>query len=234
MGYRNFAGNGCPALCFKCSFDLRQTNTVPAPQYEVKRQKQWLQAIKTGEITITNGEAVPSSEYFDVLHHLARLCVSTYPFARDIGVHAAAALGIDWVKPSRTVFNASIEGLGIAERAALMQISGWLLDKWPQRLVGHCTEHEIWSSALTKDFDNPPAWYMTIVQKHLKRSIWKGKPDPGSKRAGNWKSIHKVLAMDQTPDLKAHSNQSQHREGRVGNCPFRKFPPYSGFVSRLR
>ncbi len=56
-----------------------------------------------------------------------------------------------------------------------MQISAWLLDKWPQRLVEHCTEHEIWSSALTKDIDRPPAWYLSVIQENLKRSIWKGK-----------------------------------------------------------
>jgi hypothetical protein len=195
MGHKAFQGRGCPALCFNCGYDLRKAKTSPATPDEVTRQRKWLKAIQRGEITLANGEVVPSPEFFDVLHHLARLCVSTYPFARDIGEHAATAIGLDWNKPPRTALNASIEGLGIFDRAALMQISSWLLDEWPERLIGHCSEHEIWSSALTKDFDNPPAWYMAVVQGHLKRDLWKGKPDPMSKRAVNWKPINTVLAM---------------------------------------
>jgi hypothetical protein len=194
MGNKGFQGRGCPALCFNCNFDLRKASTIAAGQSEVTRQKLFLEHVRTGEIVLSADQIVPSFEFFDVLHHLSRLCVSSYPLARNIGEHAAAAIGFDWQKPPRTALNASIEGLGISDRANLLQVSSWLLDEWPTRFIDHCVEHEIWSSALTKDFDKPPEWYRSVVQGHLKRDLWKGKPDPRSKRAKNWKPIDQVLA----------------------------------------
>ena len=63
-------------------------------------------------------------------------------------------------------------------------------------------EHEIWSAFLTEDQEVIPAWYGKIVEKHLKRAIWKGGPDPRSKRARNGRSIQKVL-------------HAKNRKGRV-------------------
>ena len=63
-------------------------------------------------------------------------------------------------------------------------------------------EHEIWSAALTKDLEVIPAWYGKILEKHLKREIWKGVPHPRSKRAQNGRLIQQVL-------------HAKNRKGRV-------------------
>jgi hypothetical protein len=93
-------------------------------------------------------------------------------------------MGIDWVKPKREL-NAGIESLGIPERIKLLRMAAWLLDEWPTRFIDFCREHEIWSVALTKDLDLVPPWYKKVVDRNLRREIWKGMPDTCSKRARN-------------------------------------------------
>ena len=119
--------------------------------------------------------------------------MSRYKMPRDIWKHTARAMGIEWLEPTRTSLNMGLEGLSLPDRARLLTMAAWLLDEWPHRLIDFCTDHEIWSAALTKELPNAPAWYKEVVDANLKRAIWKGKPDPTSKRAKNWKPIHKVL-----------------------------------------
>ena len=188
MGHKSDLGRQCPAICFNCKFDLRKAATIQAPAEMLTLQSKWLKAIETGEDI---GEA-SGPDYFDILHHLTTMMLSRYSFCRNIGAHTATAMGIDWVKPQREL-NAGIECLSILDRMQLLRMASWLLDEWPQRFIDFGKEHEIWSAALTKDLDVIPAWYGTVVDTYLKREIWKGRPDLKSKRAHNWKPIHKIL-----------------------------------------
>jgi len=177
----------CPATCFNCKFDLRAATTVAATPEMLAAQSKWLSGIEEG---VAIGEA-SGPDYFDVLRHLTALMLSKYAFCRDIGHHTAAAIGIPWDQPRRSI-NSGMESLGITDRIKLLQMANWLLDEWPKRFINFCQGHKIWSAALTKELPNAPAWYKGIVDKHLKKGSRKGTHGPPSKQARNWKPIQTI------------------------------------------
>lgn len=62
-----------------------------------------------------------------------------------------------------------IETMGVGERFRLCFAASRLLEDWPNQFVGFCEKHEILSTDLLRDSENPPFWYWNVVNERLSR-----------------------------------------------------------------
>lgn len=156
------------ALCSACGHDLRKCETYDGDHLEeiVEFQRYLLRALDKGWFDLPTVGPVYSHLYFNVLHHVMRL-FATGKRAKRLQGYISHYLGIVNNDGHEYQRNRYIELLGVETRYILGIMAGWLMREWPERFIWFCKKHNILSSMLLRDMDQPPYWYWKVVIENL-------------------------------------------------------------------
>lgn len=147
--------------CYKCDEQLNNTGVSVSVDAKVLATLAHLfKILDSGYIRI-GGKPIYSHLYFSVIHQILKLMLS-----KRYGPQLCEGVGL-----SLSGFGAvkDFESMPIKVQAKMIGKAVWLLDNWPNRLVGICTDHRLWSSSVLRDFDNAPHWFREIITDSLCR-----------------------------------------------------------------
>ncbi|WP_432723882.1 TniQ family protein [Jeongeupia wiesaeckerbachi] len=149
------------ACCWSCGFDLRESPTDRVNRWNGRTFQSWSKALRL----IDKGAA--DSTRFDyskvaVLHQFCSLMVSvrlapkliTYVHGRTHQPSAVLATG-------RFAF----ELRPIGERHYVLELSWWLIGRWPSRLRAAWKVRAVRYNVLLKDFTAPPKNYLDLMDE---------------------------------------------------------------------
>jgi hypothetical protein len=146
---------------YQCRFDLRFPTQAlkddPLPQHLSGFQTILLNALATAEHRLPVHGVVPSSDYFRVLHQLARVLI-TYRQAEYYRARLCRHFGIADFRPCfLSSTRRAVEVLSVNDRFQLMQLlAGWL-DKWSDQFIAVCMDSMVWGRDLLERMSSPPA-----------------------------------------------------------------------------
>jgi hypothetical protein len=126
---------------------------------EVLKTVEWVYSVLDDGFTLIDGVPVQSHLYFRVLHQLLRLMMS-----KSYGQRFREGVGMDPLKISGYK---TFESVPILGQARMLFYAVWMLNEWPQRFIDICECQKIFSSALLKDLEQAPFWFLRIVVECL-------------------------------------------------------------------
>lgn len=143
--------------CFNCMYDLKKTPIKHITRRYVRMQNHFNSLIKGSKKTY-----LYSHQYFDVLHQIIKIINGSSDLSKTIRHSLEKKCKIKFIYEDQ-----DFEYLTLEARLPVLYCAYWLLCDWPNRFIGFCKEHRIWSSPLLKDFKNVPFWYKEVVNEHL-------------------------------------------------------------------
>ncbi|WP_045769806.1 TniQ family protein [Xanthomonas albilineans] len=147
---------GALCLCHACKFELRSASPQSYAPYEASIGKT---VDSICNFVTASGDAFDLGR-MDVLHQLCKVIVSRHvPRKLQAYVAAHVRVPVQPVSPERQAF----ELRPLVERHHVIQLSAWLLADPSERLARAWRDGAVRYSSLTREFPNPPAWYMMIV-----------------------------------------------------------------------
>lgn len=112
---------------------------------------------------------VRSILFFDLLHQVLRV-LSTGPRSQGLRTLIAEQWGGDPKEPKFPPGCREIEALSVNDRHRLMGLAAVVIEGWPWRYVGACSECNVWYSWAMKDMDGKEQRYAYTepVERYLK------------------------------------------------------------------
>lgn len=128
--------------------------------------------LEAGWAEVRGHGPVYSHLFFDVVHQLLKLLAAAgaetsrlaAAVRREISFGRVANRSATAAHKPQAVF---FDCLPAGERHALLSMTGWLLEGWPERLVDLCSRERVRATTLLADMDPPPFWYERVVSEHL-------------------------------------------------------------------
>jgi hypothetical protein len=155
--------DGLITRCFACDFDLRNAAPIALEPNDKSFHRSLALSLEQGWTFAPDGKQVYAHLYFDVLHQMVKLMLSGR--SRDFGRIVADASGLEI--PEFPIKEHVFENLDVTRRHCLLSLARWLFEAWPDRFVGLCRHHGLWSSWLLRDLEEVPFWFHDVVQKNL-------------------------------------------------------------------
>jgi hypothetical protein len=163
MGFRWGLGTRCPAICFKCGFDLRLSEgPTMFDSSHAAFQGRLLEAADQGWAHAPDGFCVYSHLYFSGLRQLVKLFLRRRRTG-SLTTIVSAALKVE----PRQFSSNTLEVMDVIERATLFRMVQWIIADWPYRFIRTCRDHNILSSTLLRDLKVPPFWLWRVINEHL-------------------------------------------------------------------
>lgn len=150
------------SLCHACGFDLRDAPAVEPIQIDIAASRKLLEVSR---LLTPNDQVSSDSEWglshYAVLHQLCKIMTTRNPHV-TLKHFVQQNLGaLDIAIPNGTSF----EMRPIEHRHHLVQLSMWILLDLPVRLSAAWKARTVQYNILLKDFDSPPGWYASAVNK---------------------------------------------------------------------
>jgi hypothetical protein len=168
LGHKGTSRGRAMHRCWYCNYDLRTVRSLRlAPQMRsllADVGTKYDHALKSGVVRLPSGNVTYSHLYFAVVRHLMVVCGRRRNL-QPLVAAAAQDLGFDRriMLHSRSV----LEYESVTVRAAKLAVAEWLLRGWPERTIGLCRTHHVWSSSLLSHFDPCPYWFWHIIKTEL-------------------------------------------------------------------
>ena len=159
--------------CYKCGYDLRDAakERVYCADWQTTIQYRTLQDFHEMGWGFTNDLTIQySHQLFDVLRHLCVLMLSRNR-ASCLLPYISKKLGFAIEEINRTSKTA-FEKLDVRDRHHLFHCTIWLTLDWPERFLEVCFINGLSSAYLLKDFNSPPFWFYSIIDKNLNQSLY--------------------------------------------------------------
>lgn len=166
FGHRERTNNGHMGLCHACDHDLTQGSGPAAEASSLELQRDLRCAIERGALD----DGRPSVGYFAVLAQVLKLLLSRRCRLKPWQEAARAQAGLPGftskIAEGPAGFRpASFDSLAEpSDRLRLLCTAQFLLAEWPTRFVTLALNHGLCATDLTRDFPNPPAWFIDAVR----------------------------------------------------------------------
>lgn len=147
---------GAICLCHACKFDLRGACLQPYVPYDagILGITDWIGAY------VTQQRDAFGLDRMSVLHQLCKVVVSRRA-PRKLQAYVAARVTAPVLPFS--LARQSFELRPLSERHHAVQLSAWLLADLDTRLAAAWRAGAVRYSSLTREFPDPPSWYLTIT-----------------------------------------------------------------------
>lgn len=155
--------------CYKCWFDIRDTpgeesKTQKIPRPEVVNLQTYLtQIAKQRYIKINGIKAVPTVEYFNLLHWLLNTIIQPYPAISEIQFSVFKYFDFKFNIP-KTLEYCTLESLDISERYKLVWLLHHFLSEHPDKYVQFCKPDNLLKRIWMNIWRTTPIWYLGVMK----------------------------------------------------------------------
>ena len=180
LGYLETNASEYLRTCHNCFNALGSCNAIEAPEQVLEVQQQFHTIMEEG----LNHKFIYTISYFDVLHRIASLLVTgryrlvaynrdrLIPFIDHIYTHHGL---FSLNKPSD---RGPVQLLPVHDRALILMMAHWLLDKWPRRFLRLCKLYHLTSTDVFFGFtDTVPFWFWEPVYTNLPSTFKRPLPE---------------------------------------------------------
>ncbi|MDP3651667.1 MAG: TniQ family protein [Rhodoferax sp.] len=148
--------------CHACGFNLSESPSEPITSYDLQASAWHAKLCNSLGQSADQAIAQIDLDAMRVMHQLTAILLSRYKTV-SLRDHACQQLGIE--VPVLLSGRVSIETRPLAERHHLMQLVAWLWVDMEPRLHAAWRSRAVRYNHLCKDFEDPPIWYVRIVEK---------------------------------------------------------------------
>lgn len=152
-------------ICHHCGEDVTDCKREQAPDNIVSAQRAIYQVIEKGP---ENQVMLSSESYFKAVYGLCRyLLIARYDTMSSRAFITAAYNGAGIIK-RRVVLKYDcfyLDKLSAIKRAALLSVSTWLLEEWPNRFMELCRKSNVTFKEMMDRFNKPEPWFARQLRK---------------------------------------------------------------------
>ncbi|MCW8916511.1 MAG: TniQ family protein [Magnetovibrio sp.] len=142
--------NRGPNICHLCGIDLRDYPVVIGESVALQFEYCLIKRAYDGHTCLAPYEPIYPIAYFDIIRRLVQL-IAFSNHAQQLREIIARRYGGDPSPPVYDPDRHDIEFIPPKDRHKLMGLVARILPGWPFRLIGVCSEAEVWSSQILKD-----------------------------------------------------------------------------------
>jgi len=147
-------------FCPECGFDVREAEGEAADPAVLSLQSWLWEGVGTGVLPWPGEGDVPSLEGFDVLYQLLGVV-----FGTAVGEYLTGICDFDAPRQLPERRHRTFEDFALPDRVRLLRQLAFLLEDWPERLIGACEAAGVTKNPLVVNFRGVPGWYEVVADR---------------------------------------------------------------------